>query len=147
MGFVTAKNAADAGDGNSGDGPGDMRAGRGGKQELVIFAAIEGLGQGGGGMEREPGGVYLSGDARFLAEMGEIGGEAVAQVNGGGGKSASLEKEALGQAWLGIEMRGQRIEQTLGHAERVRFRRQGGELREGCSMRAGRLRRSSICGS
>jgi len=43
-GFVPAKNAADAGDGNSGNGPGDMCAGRGGKEEFVIFAAIEGLG-------------------------------------------------------------------------------------------------------
>ena len=123
-GFGSAKNAADAGDGNSGDGAGDMCAGRGGKEELVIFAAMKGLGQGGGGMEREPGGVDLGGDARFLAEVGEIGGEAVAQVDGGGGKAASLEKEALGEARLGVEMRGQSWKQALGDAERVRFRRQ-----------------------
>jgi hypothetical protein len=80
-------------------------------------------------MDREPGGIELGGDARFLTEMGEIGREAVAEIDGGGGKAASLEKESLGEARLGVKMRGQGIEQALGDAERLRI---GGELGEGC---------------
>gem|GEM_PF-6224614 len=63
--------AADAGDGDVGNGAGDFGGGAGGKKELVVFAAVEeggdlgavvesGGGGGGGGGERGGGGGAFS---------------------------------------------------------------------------------------
>jgi len=50
-------------------------------------------------------GIDFGGDTGFIAEVGEVGGEAVADVECGGGERAALQVEALGDARLGIEMR------------------------------------------
>ena len=96
---------------------------------------MEGLVQCGGGMEGETDGIELGGDAGFLAEMGEIGGEAVAQIDGGGGKAAALEIKSLGKVRLRVEMGGQAGEQAFGDVERVGI---GGERGEGsrCAAQA-----------
>ena len=102
-GAVT-QDAADAGDGNAGD-PGGYAAGRRcGEQEFVILAAVEGLLKGSAGSKRDGGGVELGGDAGFLADVGKISGEAVADVDGRGRCGAGLQPGALREARLRIEV-------------------------------------------
>ncbi len=100
----------DAGDGDAGEGAGKARAGAGGEEQLVVFATVEGVGEGAGsavtggeGMEGEAGNVDLGGDAGLLAEVQQIGGEAVAQVDAGGdeGGVTAAEGTAEGEAGLG----------------------------------------------
>ncbi len=43
--------------------------------------------QGRGGVNGKRGRVDLSGDAGFFANVGEIGGEAITEVDGGGGQA------------------------------------------------------------
>jgi hypothetical protein len=67
-------------------------------------------------VDREQGGIDLGGDVGFLAEVGQVGGKAVAEVDGGGGQVTALQPEPLGDARLGVEVRGEKGFQTLGDA-------------------------------
>ena len=78
---------------------------RGGEEQFVVFAAVEGLRQGCGRVDGQGGCIDFGGYAGLLAEVGEIGGEAVAEVDGGGGQRAAREPETLSDAGLGEEVR------------------------------------------
>ena len=56
------------------------------------------------GMNRQRGGGYLGADAGLAAEVGEIGGEAVAEVDAGGGKTTPQQSKTHGNARLREEM-------------------------------------------
>ena len=89
------EDAADPGDGNAGDFAGQAGSGWSGKEKFVVFAAVEGLGEGCGGVDGQGCGIDLGGYAGFLAEVGKIGGEAVAEVEGGGGQAVARQPQAL----------------------------------------------------
>jgi hypothetical protein len=82
--------------------------GRRGEEELVVFSAMQGLVETSSGVDWQKRGIDLGGDAGLLAEMGEIGGKAVTEVESGGRQTATLEAEALSEARLGIEVRGEK---------------------------------------
>lgn len=113
------KDAADSGDGNAGDFAGKAGGGRGGEEEFVVFSAVEGLGEGCGWVDGQGGSIDFGGYAGFLAEAGEIGGEAVAEVEGGRGERVALKPEALIDARLGVEVGGELRFQFPGDARRV----------------------------
>lgn len=100
---VGGKDAADAGEGDSGEGAGDAGEGRGGEEEFVVLAAVEGLGLGGQGVDGDGGEVELGTDLGGGAEVGEVGGEAVGEVDAGGGTGA--EGLAGAEAGLRVEVR------------------------------------------
>jgi len=77
------RDAADGGDLDAGDFAGKAGCGRGGEEEFVVFAAVDGLGQGCGGVDGQGGSGYLGGYAGLGAEVSEVGGEAVAKVDSG----------------------------------------------------------------
>jgi hypothetical protein len=56
-------------------------------------------------MERDCGGVEFGAEVGRFAEVGQVGGEAVAEVDGSGGETAAKERGSDGKARLGIEMR------------------------------------------
>jgi hypothetical protein len=58
-------------------------------------------------MDGERFSVNLCRDTRFGANVAEVSREAVAQVDGGGSETASLEPQALRDARLRIQMRGE----------------------------------------
>jgi len=101
---ASADDAADAVDGNSGDAARDARGGRRGEEQFVVFAAMEGLLERCAGMDGQGSGQKLDADAGFIAEMGEIGGEAVADIDSGAGEAAAHEPESLGETRLRIKM-------------------------------------------
>lgn len=101
---VSTSDAADAVDGNAGDAARDARRGRRGEEQFVVFAAVEGLFERCAGMNGQGSGQKLDADAGFIAEMGEIGGEAVADVDSGAGEAAAHEPEALGETRLRKKM-------------------------------------------
>ena len=117
--------AADSGDGDAGDRAGQANLRGGGEQKFVVFSAVEGLGQGCGAVDGKLSGVDLGGYARLPAEMGQIGGEAVAQVNGGRSGAVADKPESLADAGLGIEVLGQRGFQLAGDSERAGAGRPG----------------------
>ena len=80
-------NAADSDDGNAGDLARNAGLGGGGKEEFVVFSAMEGLSHGCARMVGKQSGIDLGGYSGLLAEVGEVGGEAVAEVDGGGGQT------------------------------------------------------------
>jgi hypothetical protein len=87
-------------------------------------------------------GVDLGGYAGFFAEVGEVGGEAVAEVDGGGGQAVADQPEALGDAGLGVEVRGELGFELFGDAGRL------GEMVElRPALRGGRGRRRLRRGS
>ena len=98
---------------------GTRAGGRSGEEELVVVAAMEGLGEGCGVVDREQSGVDLGGDAGFLADMGKISREAVAEVDGSRGQAVAYQPEALRDAGLGIEVRGKLGLKGLGNACRL----------------------------
>ena len=134
------EDSADAGDGDVVDGTGDFSGRGGGEEKLVVFTPVEesiDLGSvielGGEGMEGKRGKVEFGGDIGGRAEVSEIGGEAVAEINAGGREAAAKEGLADGEARLGEEMRV--IIRGGGGAE---FARGGGERCElGCSSSEG----------
>jgi hypothetical protein len=113
------------GDGNAGDFAGDAGGGWGCEEEFVVFSAVEGLGKGCGGVDGEGGGLDLGGYTGLFAEVDEVGGEAVTEVDGGGGQAVADEPEALGDAGLGIEVGGEQGFELLRDARRVRAGRVG----------------------
>ena len=84
---ATFEDTTDLCDWNASDFAGQADSGWGGEEELVVFAAGEGLLQGRGRVNGKGGRVNLSGDAGFFANVGEIGGKAITEVDGGGGRS------------------------------------------------------------
>jgi len=89
-------------------------------------------------VERQQGGIDLGGHAGLFADVGQVGGETVAEVEGGGGQAAALQLETLRDAGLGVEVRGEESLEFLGDAGRV-GRRFGPVWRGGRDRR--RLRR------
>jgi hypothetical protein len=125
------KDAADWGDGNAGYSTGDAGCVWGGEEEFVVFSAVEGLGNGCGRVDGEGCGLDLGGYTGLFAEVGEIGGEAVTEVDGGGGQAVADEPEALGDAGLGVEVRSKLHFELLWDAGRLLVGRRGfGKLRE-----------------
>src|ERR1035441_9357194 len=55
------RDAADSGDGNAGDLAWQAGLRGGGKEEFVVFSAVEGLGQGCAGMNGKQSGIHLGG--------------------------------------------------------------------------------------
>jgi hypothetical protein len=85
FGCVWLEDAAYACDGDVGDGARNFGGGGGGEEQLVVFAAVEEGGDLGAvvegcgeGVERERGEVEFGGNVGGGAEVGEVGGEAVA---------------------------------------------------------------------
>lgn len=101
------KDAANPGDPDSADAARNARGSGCRKEQFVVFSAVEGLRESGGGVDGEHGGFNFGGYGGLLTDVGEVGGEAVAQIDGGRGHGAPLEPEALGDTRLGKEMRGQ----------------------------------------
>src|SRR5208283_671425 len=100
-----AKDAADARNRNAGNAARDARGGRGGEEEFVRLAAVERLVESGAGEDGQRGRVDFGSDAGGLAKMREVGGEAVAEVDRGGGCGSPRQPEALRDARLRIEVR------------------------------------------
>ena len=105
-------------DGHAQDGARNFRGGRDGEEQFVVFAAVKGQVEGrrrirraaaaalqfeGQGVDGQRGFIERGGQARGAADMGEVGGKAVADVDHGGRQGA--EALAGGQARLGIEVR------------------------------------------
>jgi hypothetical protein len=68
---------------------------------------VEGLGEGCCRVDGQGSRIDLSHYAGLLAEMSKVGGEAIAQIEGGRGQPATLQPETLGNARLGIEVWGE----------------------------------------
>src|SRR5579875_808780 len=103
--------SADARDGNSGDGLWNVCCWWRGEEQFVVFASVE------CGFEcclwREAAGEWVDGQSRLVdfgvdgggaADVGEVGGQAVAQVDAGCGELACEQCTSLREAWRGIEM-------------------------------------------
>jgi hypothetical protein len=116
--FARFCDAPDSGDGDTGDGARQAGAGWRGKEQFVILAAMKSLSQSCSQTERQQSRIDFGDYAGLLAEMSQVGGEAVAQVESGCGQAAALKPEALGDAWLGIKVRGKQRFQTLWNAWR-----------------------------
>jgi len=89
---AVGKHGAYRGYRDAGDAPRDAGFGAGCEEELVVFTAVEGRMESGGEcertgewMQRQCGGVDAGGEAGLFAEVGEIGGEAVGEVDAGCG--------------------------------------------------------------
>jgi hypothetical protein len=114
-GFMAGDDGAYGGNADAGDGFGNAGCWVGGEEELIVFAAVQsGLEGGCGGerlgerMERECGCVDAGGDARLVAEVGEVSGDAVGDVDAGCGEAAAQEGLADGEAGLREEVGGGR---------------------------------------
>ena len=81
------------------------------------------------GVDGQGGLVEFGGDSGGLADVGEIGGEAVAEVDGGGGQGMLGEPEALSDARLRVEVRGQQCLEAGGNGRRLRTSRFGARAR------------------
>ena len=56
-------------------------------------------------VQRQRRNIDLSAEVGGLAEMSEVGGKAVAQVDSGGGETPAKERSSGSEAWLRKEMR------------------------------------------
>src|SRR5260370_42362625 len=108
MPWAAAGEAADACDGYSGDGCRHSYCCRRGEEQLVVLAAVQCRFEGGVGaelqgqwMNREDGLLDFGADVGGSAEMGEVGREAVADVDAGRGQIAPQEGFAGIEARLG----------------------------------------------
>ena len=125
---MTAHKASDAGDADSGERARNSRRRRSCEKELVVLSAVEGELEGAAGcgpratrlrgvgllhqgMDRQRGGGDLGADAGLAAEVGEIGGEAVAEVDAGGGQTTPQQSQTYRKARLRehLGMRGELI--------------------------------------
>ena len=111
--------ASDLGHGDSGNRAGQTGGDWRGEEQFVVLAAVEGLVEGCCRMDRQKSRIGLGGDARLLAEMSKVCGEAVAQVERGGGQAAALQPQSLGNARPRIEVRGQQRFQLFGDSWRI----------------------------
>jgi len=98
------EDAADSCDWNSCDLPWNVRFGRRREEQFVVVSAMKGVVKARAGMDGQQRWVDFGGYAGLLAEMGQIGGEPVAEVDGGGCESALAKKESLCDARLRREM-------------------------------------------
>ena len=108
--FAGAGDAADFVDRYAGDLGRDAFAGPRGEKEFVVFASVEGLvevdfvcglADAGAGNEN---GFEFGADVTCLADVGEVGGEAVAGVDHGGGEALLAEDAAEFEARIGEEV-------------------------------------------
>lgn len=125
---MTTHKASDAGDADTGEAARKAHRRRSCKEKLVVLAAVEGeLERAGGcgsratrlrgagllrqGMDRQRGGGDLGADAGLAAEVREIGGEAVAEVDAGGGKTTPQQSQTYRKARLRehLGMRGEMV--------------------------------------
>jgi hypothetical protein len=97
-------NTADSGDGDAADLSGNAGIGGGNEEELVVLSAVEGLSEGCSGVDGKQGGVDFGGNVRLLANVGEVGGKAVADVDGGGGCAVTDEPKALRDSGLWVKV-------------------------------------------
>jgi hypothetical protein len=109
--FARAVKCADAGDGDSGDAAGDASLCRGGEEEFVVFSSVECGGEGlfgrellCEGVEGDGRGVELCAEVGGFAEVSEVGGEAVAEVDGGVGETATEEGGSDSESGLRVEV-------------------------------------------
>ena len=131
---------------------GILGGGRGGEEQLVVFAAVEQRGDlgavvegGGEGVKRKCGEVEFGGDVGGGAEVSEVGGEAVAEVDAGGGEAAAEEGLADGEARLGEEVRVVGVGGC--GAEFARRGGEGGEFGCGAAEGAGDVEEVACVGS
>jgi hypothetical protein len=103
---------ADAGERDAGDGARDGGGERCSEEELVVLAAVKSgvercLGSLGAGewVEWKLCGLDLGGDVGCGAEVGEVGGEAVGEVDAGSCEAAAEDGLAGSEAGLREEMR------------------------------------------
>ena len=116
---------ADISDGDTGDFARKAHCRRGGEEQFVVFSAMEGLFEGRAGMDGKQSGIDLGGYAGLFADVGKIGGEAVAEVYRGAGCAVTYEPLALSHAGLGIEVRSQQDLKLFRNAGRVLAGRPG----------------------
>jgi len=109
--------AADSGDGNPGDLSGQAGCGRGSEEEFVVFPAVKGLGEGCGGMDGDESRIDLGGYTGLLAEVGQVSGEAVAKIDGGGSSAVLQKPKALPDAGLGVKVRREEGFHPLGDSD------------------------------
>ena len=83
--------AADGMDGDAAEGFRQAFCGGSGEEELVIVAAVEGLFEGSARAEGNGCSVEFGVEVGFFAEVEQVGGEAVADVNAGRGEFSALE--------------------------------------------------------
>ena len=108
---ATGRDAADAADGDSCDAHGDCPSSRSGEEQFVVFASVEGEVQGNGlafGSNHGSRNSYrfeFGSDFRFFADLGEVGGEAVAHIDHGRGFPA--QRLSDGDARDGMEVAGE----------------------------------------
>ena len=114
------EDAADSCDRDAGDGARQAGGEGRGEEQFVVFAAMKSLGERCCRVDGQQGRIDLGSDAGLLAEMSEVGREAVAQVEGGGGHAVALEPEALDDTGLRIEVQGEQRFQLFGDEGRVR---------------------------
>ncbi len=93
---------------------------RSGEEQFVVFAAVESLGEGCGRVNGQGGRIDFGGDAGLLAQVGEIGGEAVAEVDGGGGHGVARQPQTLSDAGLREKVRGEQRLEAGGNARKRR---------------------------
>jgi hypothetical protein len=98
------EDASDLRYGYAGDPAWEFCASTGGEEQLVIFASVQRVGQGGSGRDGQRGFVNLCGYAGFRAEAHKIEREPIAQVHGGGCGFMSNQPESLCDSRFGEEM-------------------------------------------
>ena len=81
--WAGADDAPDSGYGNAGYRAWNFDRGAGGEEQFVVFSACEGLVERGARRDGQGGGVNFSCDLRLFADMGQIGGKAIADVESG----------------------------------------------------------------
>ena len=96
---------ADAGDGDADDLAGDVVPGRRSEEQFVIFSAVKGVAEAvAAGGDWEEGLIDEGADFAFVADVAEVGGEAVAGVDHGGGEFLLAQILADGDARVGVEV-------------------------------------------
>ena len=88
---LPGQHLADGVNGDAADSCRDGMPGWSGEEELVIVAAVEGLFEGGARAEGNGCSVEFGVEVGFFAEVEQVGGEAVADVNAGRGEFSALE--------------------------------------------------------
>ena len=83
------EDATDLGNGDSGNFARQAGRGRNSEKQFVVFSAMEGLLEGRAGVDGEQSDIDFGGYPGFFAEVGKIGGEAVAEVDGGAGQTVA----------------------------------------------------------
>ena len=108
------EDAADLRHRNACNGTRHPSRGRGGEEEFVVLASMQGLLKGRSGVQRQGACVHFGGYAGFLAQVGQISGKPVAKVERRRSQAAALQPESLSDAGLRIKMGCQLRFQSLG---------------------------------